>query len=183
MKTIEEIKTLIEDKTDYAELLKDTIIQLVGENKLVSCGGVFSHRYEDVIMDLRSAMVSNGKLFVFVDESWVDDNYAGFMFGALEIITQNVNYNSEKFAPNEEVCYVKLNAIKNFIHKLIYQKFMDKFKGKFNVNVIDYDFDNELSKEERKEIDTFISPKMFSEEYYDKVKDILKKGKGCIDGY
>jgi hypothetical protein len=165
MKTIEEIKILLDDGINWGEILKDAILQKFGENKLISvCNGVFSHPIGEENIYLVAVIVSNEKLFVYRDISYCGDSN-GFDFGLLE-----TNYEKHK---NKENVYVFPNALKEFTRKLIY--------GEKNDIFIEYDFDNELSEEERDDMFCECIYTSLLTQNYDELKEVLKNGKGYFN--
>lgn len=161
MKTIEEVKILLDDKTNWGEILKDVVLQKFGENKLISISdGVYSHSLGDPDAHLVAVIVSNGKLFVYRDIVYGGDS-DGFDFGLLEI---------KKKKENEDNCYVSQSALKEFTRKLIY--------GKKNDIFIEYDFNNELSEEERDDMLCECIYTSLLTQNYDELKEVLKNGKG-----
>lgn len=158
MRTLEEVKVLLEDNTNWGEILKDVVIQKFGENKIVTIThGKYSHSMGDPDAFLKSVIVSNGKIFVY-HESVYGGDVDGFDFGLLEI---------KKNKENKDNCYVSQNALKEFVNTLI--------NGKDNEYEIEYDFDNEMSKEEMS-----IKCSYWIDEYHDEIKEIVKNGKGYL---
>lgn len=169
MKTIEEVKSLLEFDINWSEILKDVVLQKFGENKLISVNnGVFSHSLGVNSLELTAVIVSNEKLFGYCD--YCDDcGYSeGFEFGLLE-----TNYDTHKHNHKKNL-YVLPNALKEFTRKLIY--------GKENDIIVEYDFNNELSKEERDFMPfEYISYVLLDDDmFYNKTKEILKNGIGRI---
>ena len=169
MKTIEEIKILLDDNTNWGEILKDVVLQKFGENKLISVNGVFSHLLgEENSLELAAVIVSNEKLFGYCDIC-DDCGYSeGFVFGLLE-----TNYDTHKHNHKKNL-YVLPNALKEFTRKLIY--------GKGNDIIIEYDFNNELSQVERDfmPFENISSVLIEDDMFYNKTKEILKNGIGRI---
>lgn len=169
MKTIEEVKLLLDFDINWSEILKDVVLQKFGENKLISVSGVFSHSLGvEHSLELVAVIVSNEKLFGYCDNC-DDCGYSdGFEFGLLE-----TNYDIHKNNHKENI-YVLPNALKEFTRKLIY--------GKENDIIIEYDFNNELSKEERDfmSFENISSVLIEDDMFYNKTKEILKNGIGRI---
>lgn len=161
MRTLEEVKVLLEDNTNWGEILKDVIIQKFGENKIVTLThGEYSHSLGDPDAFLKSVIVSNGNIFVY-HESVYGGDVDGFEFGLLKI-----NEDDEEDESDEDV-YASQNALKEFVNILI--------NGKDNEYEIEYDFDNEMSKEEMS-----IKCSYWIDEYHDEIKEIVKNGKGYL---
>ena len=170
MKTIEEVKSLLDFDINWSEILKDVVLQKFGENKLISVSnGAFSHLLGvENTLELVAVIVSNEKLFGYCDNC-DDCGYSdGFVFGLLE-----TNYNTHKHNHKKNV-YVLPNALKEFTRKLIY--------GKDDDIIIEYDFNNEVSKEERDFMPfEYISHVLIEDDmFYNKTKEILKNGIGYI---
>lgn len=155
MRTLEEVKVLLENNTNWGEILKDVVIQKFGENKIVSLRyGEYSHSLGDPDAFLKSVIVSNGNIFVY-HESVYGGDVDGFEFGLLKTNESN------------EDVYASQNALKEFVNTLI--------NGKDNEYEIEYDFDNEMSKEEMS-----IKCSYWIDKYHDKIKEIIKNGKGYL---
>ena len=169
MKTIEEVKLLLDFDINWSEILKDVVLQKFGENKLISVNGVFSHLLgEENSLELAAVIVSNEKLFGYCDIC-DDCGYSdGFVFGLLE-----TNYDTHKHNHKKNL-YVLPNALKEFTRKLIY--------GKGNDIIIEYDFNNELSQVERDfmPFENISSVLIEDDMFYNKTKEILKNGIGRI---
>lgn len=160
MRTLEEVKVLLENNTNWGEILKDVVIQKFGENKIVSLRyGEYSHSLGDPDAFLKSVIVSNGNIFVY-NESVYGGDVDGFEFGLLK-----TNEDDEDES-NEDV-YASQNALKEFVNTLI--------NGKDNEYEIEYDFDNEMSKEEMS-----IKCSYWIYEYHDEIKEIIKNEKGYL---
>ena len=166
MRTLEEVKVLLEDNTNWGEILKDVVLQKFGENKLISNRGIYSHSVGDPDAFLTAVIVSNGNVFVYFDIMYGSD-FEGFEFGVLE-----TNKNKE----NKDNIYISQNALKEFTRLLIYGE-----QQKYD-NIIEYDFNNELSKVERENMlfERISSALLDNDMFYNKTKEILKNGIGRI---
>lgn len=160
MKTIDEIKEIIRSDYNYGELLKDTILQKFGENKLVSCKGYNSHELGDAEGYINAAVVVNGILFVYISIKYGGEDL-GFLFGSLE--TNNDLLNRENV-------YASQSSLKCFTNAIVE-----------NNCVLEYDFCNELDENKRKnKCFHFIASIWLQNYYYNKIKEIISNGKGRI---
>ena len=166
MKTIEEVKTLLDDNINWGEILKDVVLQKFGENKLISNREIYSHSVGDPDAFLTAVIVSNGNVFVYFDIMYGSD-FEGFEFGVLE---------TNKNKLNKDNIYISQNALKEFTRLLIYGE-----PQKYD-NIIEYDFNNELSKVEREDMsfERISSALLDNDMFYNKTKEILKNGIGRI---
>ena len=170
MRTLEEVKVLLEDNTNWGEILKDVVIQKFGENKIVTLThGEYSHSLGDPDAFLKSVIVSNGNIFVY-HESVYGGDVDGFEFGLLKINEEDESDDTNEYDEEDESdedVYASQNALKEFVNILI--------NGKDNEYEIEYDFDNEMSKEEMS-----IKCSYWIDEYHDEIKEIVKNGKGYL---
>ena len=163
MKTLEEVKTLIEDNNNWVDILKDVIIQKFGENKLISNKGAYSNVNGDFYEFLRGAIVSNGNLFIYTQYYLRCNESDGFKFGIVET-------DIEKYENNwKERCYVTQTSLKEFTKNIFNEE-----------NFIEYDFNAELNENEREDLlPYYIWSSLLTHKYND-LKKILNDGKGCI---
>jgi hypothetical protein len=108
MRTLDEIKKLLTPSIDWADVLKDAILQKYGENILVSISfsdGIVTEREEDQVL-LQGAMVSNNQLLIYTGIFYTDD-FVGFEFG----VPSPIRMKDRIFCPNDR--------LKEFTHKVV----------------------------------------------------------------
>ena len=111
MRTLEEVKVLLEENTNWGEILKDVVIQKYGENKIVTLThGEYSHSLGDPDAFLKSVIVSNGNIFVY-HESVYGGDVDGFEFGLLKIIEEDDTNESDEEDESDEDVYASHNAL------------------------------------------------------------------------
>ena len=163
MRTIEEIKVLLNDEINWGDILKDVLLQKVGEGKLISFDGVYSHSLGDPDSIFKACVVSNNQLVVYSEVMFGGDS-DGFAFGVLE---------TDKTRQTTDNNFISQNALKEAIRLIV--------NDDESVE-IEYDFNNEMEKDERKDecLYRIYSSWLNDESWYEEVKNMFITGIGCI---
>lgn len=146
MKTLDEIKGLLTGSINWADVLKDAILQKYGEKVLVSLSfrdSIVTERDEDQTL-LQGAMVSDNRLLIYTGIFYTDD-FVSCQFG----VPSPTRMKDRVFCPND--------CLKEFTYKVV---MTDKCE-------VECDFSN--PKWYEKKYFTNINDNLCSEYYRDKI--------------
>lgn len=166
MRTIDEIKVLLNDDINWGDILKDVLLQKVGEGKLISFHEVYSHSWGDPDAFFNACVISNGTLLVYIDSVYGGCS-DGFKFGVLE---------TDETRHTEDNNFVSQNALREAVRLIVNDDESIE---------IEYDFNNEMDEDEREYASFYnISSSWIEDEsLYEKVKNMFQTGIGSIRCY